>query len=68
MIQRACTFSSGTPSWPARPSCTKWLFCVPLQQLTLSPLISTTAQAGPIGACDWNGHSYSASITFAARS
>src|SRR5262245_53263241 len=66
VIQRTCTFSSGTLSCEARPSCTKCDFCVPLQQLTLSPLISTTAQAGPIAACDWNGHSYSASITLAA--
>ena len=28
--------------------------------------ISTTAQAGPMQACDWNGHSYSASTTRAA--
>ena len=50
----------------ARPFCTKCGFCEPLQQSTLPSLISTTAQAGPMQACDWNGHSYSASITRAA--
>ena len=60
------TLSSGTSSVSASPSCTKCDFCVPLQQVTLPSLISTSAQAGPILACDWNGHSYSASITLAA--
>src|SRR5262249_43523204 len=66
VIHFACTVSGGTPSCAASPLCTKCVFCEPLQQLTLSPLISTTQQAGPIAACDWNGHSYSASITLAA--
>ena len=57
------TLSTGTPSVAATPCCTKCDFCVPLQQVTLPSLISTSAQAGPIAACDWNGHSYSASIT-----
>ena len=48
------------------PSCTKCGFCEPVQQVTLPSLISTSAQAGPMQACDWNGHSYSASITRAA--
>ena len=60
------TLSTGTPVAAATPCCTKWDFCVPLQQVTLPSLISTSAQAGPMLACDWNGHSYSASITFAA--
>ena len=49
------------------PFCTKCGFCEPVQQVT-SPFcaISTSAQAGPMQACDWNGHSYSASITRAA--
>jgi hypothetical protein len=29
-------------------------------------LIATTPQPGPMLECDWNGHSYSASITRAA--
>src|SRR3569833_742830 len=66
LVQRTCTLASGTLSWAASPCCTKWLFCVPLQQSTLSPLMATTQHAGPIGACDWYGHSYSASITLAA--
>ena len=49
--------------WRRRPSCTKCAFCVPLQQVAWPSLISTSAQAGPMQACDWNGHSYSASIT-----
>ena len=48
------------------PFCTKCGFCEPVQQVTWPSLISTTAQAGPMQACDWNGHSYSASITRAA--
>ena len=54
------------PSVRAMPSRTKCGFCDPLQQVTWPSLISTTAQAGPMQACDWNGHSYSASITRAA--
>ena len=60
------TLSTGTPSVDARPCCWKCDFCVPDQQVTCPSLISTSAQAGPMLACDWNGHSYSASITFAA--
>ena len=48
------------------PSRTKCGFCEPDQQVAWPSLISTTAQAGPMQACDWNGHSYSASITRAA--
>ena len=48
------------------PACTKCDFWVPLQQVTMPSLISTSAQAGPMLAWDWNGHSYSASITRAA--
>ena len=48
------------------PSRTKCGFCEPVQQVAWPSLISTTAQAGPMQACDWNGHSYSASITRAA--
>src|SRR5262249_60462863 len=35
-------------------------------QVAKPSLTSTRAQAGPIPAWDWNGHSYSASITLAA--
>src|SRR5215207_2428836 len=62
----AWTSASGTPSCAASPACTKCDFCEPVQHLTLPSLISITAQAGPMQACDWNGHSYSASITLAA--
>ena len=48
------------------PSRTKCGFCEPVQQVTLPFSISTTAQAGPMQAWDWNGHSYSASTTRAA--
>ena len=48
------------------PFWTKCGFCEPVQQVTLPSLISTRAQAGPMQAWDWNGHSYSASITRAA--
>ena len=50
----------------ATPSRTKWDFCEPVQQVACPSLISTSAQAGPMLACDWNGHSYSASTTRAA--
>src|SRR5216683_2891662 len=60
------TLSVGMPSVAAMPSRTKCGFCEPDQQVAWPSLISTTAQAGPMQACDWNGHSYSASITRAA--
>ena len=60
------TLSTGMPSVAAMPSRTKCGFCEPVQQVAWPSLISTTAQAGPMQACDWNGHSYSASITRAA--
>src|SRR5215217_8671641 len=60
------TRSAGMPSVAATPSRAKCGFCDPVQTVTLSPLMSTTAQAGPMLACDWKGHSYSASITRAA--
>ncbi len=45
------------------PFWTKCGFCEPVQQVTSPSLISTSAQAGPMQAWDWNGHSYSASMT-----
>jgi hypothetical protein len=66
VTQMVRTFSTGTWRVAAIPSRTKWVFCDPLQQVTLPSLISTSAQAGPMLACDWNGHSYSASIMRAA--
>ena len=59
-VQMDRTFSTGMPSTSAMPSRTKCGFCEPVQQVTSLFLISTTAQAGPMLACDWNGHSYSA--------
>ena len=44
----ARTFSAGTPSIAATPSRTKCGFCDPVQTVTSSPLMSTTAQAGPM--------------------
>src|ERR1700722_8265529 len=66
VVQIVRTVSTGTCRIAATPARTKCDFCVPLQQVTLPSLISTSAQAGPMPACDWNGHSYSASITRAA--
>ena len=66
MVQMTCTCSFGIPRIAATPICTKCDFCVPLQQVAWPSLKSTSAQPGPMRACDWNGHSYSASITFAA--
>ncbi len=66
MTQMACTFSGGTPSSRATPVWTKCGFCEPVQTVTPSARTSATAQAGPMLACDWNGHSYSASTTRAA--
>src|ERR1700684_627801 len=60
------TASSGISRMAARPARTKCDFCVPLQQVTLPSLISTREQAGPMLEWDWNGHSYSASLTRAA--
>ena len=50
----------------ATPSRQKCDFGEPVQTVTLSSLTSTTPQPGPMQACDWNGHSYSASTTRAA--
>jgi hypothetical protein len=66
VVHLTCTLSTGTSRIAALPCCTKFDFCVPLQQVTMPSLISTSVQAGPMQACDWNGHSYSASITLAA--
>ncbi len=45
------------------PSRAKCGFCVPVHSVARSARTSATAQAGPMLACDWNGHSYSASTT-----
>src|SRR5262249_58908229 len=66
VVQMTCTLSTGISTIAAMPCCTKCDFCVPLQQVAMPSLICTSAQAGPMQACDWNGHSYSASITLAA--
>ena len=58
--------SCGICRMAATPVCTKCDFCVPLQQVAWPSLKSTSAHAGPMEACDWKGHSYSASITRAA--
>src|SRR6266404_8909950 len=58
-----CTLSCGMPSARATPSRAKCGFCEPVHSVAPSSRASTTAQAGPILACDWNGHSYSASTT-----
>src|SRR5712692_1348713 len=54
--QMARTFSCGTPSSRATPVWTKCGFCEPVQTVTPSARTSATAQAGPLLACDWNGH------------
>src|SRR5438105_9630924 len=48
------------------PSRAKCGFCVPVHSVARSARTSATAQAGPMLACDWNGHSYSASTIRAA--
>src|SRR5262249_57400265 len=61
VTQMVRTFSCGMARSSATPSRTKCGFCEPDQTVHASPLTSATAQAGPMQACDWNGHSYSAS-------
>jgi hypothetical protein len=61
VTQMVRTFSCGMPRSDATPSRTKCGFCEPDHTVHESPLTSATAQAGPMQACDWNGHSYSAS-------
>ena len=45
VTQMALTFSTGMPSVPAIPFCTKCGFCEPVQQVTSPSLIWTVAQA-----------------------
>jgi len=62
----ARTFSGGRPTsfaTPLRPKCGFW---EPVHSRASPARTSATAQAGPMLACDWNGHSYSASITLRA--
>src|ERR1043165_3092521 len=66
VVQMTCTLSAGICRIDAMPCCTKCDFCVPVQHGAVPSLIWTSAQAGPMQACDWNGHSYSASMTLAA--
>jgi hypothetical protein len=48
------------------PSRAKCGFCEAVHKIAPSARASTTAQAGLMLACDWNGHSYSTSTTRAA--
>ena len=62
----ARTFSGGSPTSRATPSRVKCGFCEPVHTVAASARTSASAQAGPMLAWDWKGHSYSASITRAA--
>jgi hypothetical protein len=48
--------SRGRPSARATPSRAKCGFCEPAHKVAPSARASTTAQAGPMPASDWNGH------------
>ena len=65
-MERASTLSGDRLRIAATPSRQKCGLGEPVHTVTWSPLISTTPQPGPMLEWDWNGHSYSASITRAA--